>query len=309
MRASTHVGHNGEHVHAPTCVVFSRRSLRTTRRLVEAKLRGTPVIPRAEMLGALMRLQDGIAIAGTHGKTTTTSLLATVLRAAQLDPTVVIGGKLNVLGSGAALGTGRLLVAEADESDGSFLHLSPVISVITNVDREHLDHYGTFEAVKKRSGRSVPVLLRPGVRLLDHRIPDILPRIETRSDLRSLQHAYYGAQLAARGLLTLRSGSPRRAVGRFQVHMPAPNVLNALATSSWPTSGHLTTWRGALATFAGVQRRFTCSARPGASPWSTTTATTPAEIEAPLGRAGLYGAGRVAFNRIATRALITCSTS
>ena len=97
------------------------------------------------MLAELMRLKDGIAIAGSHGKTTTTSLVATVLREAGLDPTVIIGGKLNVLGSNAALGAGDLLVAEADESDGSFLHLSPVIAVITNIDAEHLDHYADHD--------------------------------------------------------------------------------------------------------------------------------------------------------------------
>src|SRR6185437_8053789 len=108
-----------------------------------------PVITRAEMLAELMRVKYGVAIAGSHGKTTTTSLVATVLRAAGLDPTVIIGGKLNLLGSGAALGKGKLLVAEADESDGSFLHLSPVISAITNIDPEHLDHYGTHAEVKR----------------------------------------------------------------------------------------------------------------------------------------------------------------
>src|SRR4029077_13390786 len=107
-------------------VVFSSAVARNNPELSEARQRGIPVIPRAEMLAELMRLQDGIAIAGSHGKTTTTSLVATVLRAAALDPTVIIGGKLNGLGSGATRGKGEFLVAEADESDGSFLHLSPV---------------------------------------------------------------------------------------------------------------------------------------------------------------------------------------
>ena len=107
-----------------------------------------PVIPRAEMLAELMRLKYGIAVAGTHGKTTTTSLVAAVLAQAHLDPTIIIGGKLNVLGSNARLGQGRYLVAEADESDGTFLLLSPTIVVVTNIDPEHLDFYGDMERVK-----------------------------------------------------------------------------------------------------------------------------------------------------------------
>ena len=116
--------------------------------LVEAPRAGVPVIPGAEMLGVLMPLKDGIAIAGSHGKTTTTSLVATVLRGAGLDPTVVIGGRLNALGSGAATGAGDLLVAEADESDGSFLKMKPTIAGVTNIDREHLDHYEDLAAIQ-----------------------------------------------------------------------------------------------------------------------------------------------------------------
>src|SRR5204863_8302324 len=106
-----------------------------------ARARGIPVIPRAETLAELMRMKYGIAVAGSHGKTTTTSLIATVLRAAGLDPTAVIGGKLPSLGSNARLGRGEYLVAEADESDGSFMKLTPTVAVVTNIDPEHLDHY------------------------------------------------------------------------------------------------------------------------------------------------------------------------
>ena len=108
-----------------------------------------PVIPRAEMLAELMRMKYGIAIAGTHGKTTTTSLIATVLAHAGLDPTMVVGGRLNSLGSNARLGTGEFLVAEADESDGSFLTLSPTIAIVTNIDPEHLDYYKDIGAAQK----------------------------------------------------------------------------------------------------------------------------------------------------------------
>ena len=109
------------------------------------------MIPRAEMLAELMRLKYAIAVAGTHGKTTTTSMIATVLAHGGLDPTAVIGGRLNAFGTNAKLGQGDLLVAEADESDGSFLKLTPTIAVVTNIDQEHLDHYGTWRRSSPRS--------------------------------------------------------------------------------------------------------------------------------------------------------------
>src|SRR6185295_1673897 len=113
----------------------------------EARRLGIPVIPRAEMLAELMRMKYGVAVAGSHGKTTTTSMIAAVLSEAGLDPTMVIGGKVRALGSNARLGQGSFLVAEADESDGSFLLLTPTLAVVTNIDPEHLDHYGTIERV------------------------------------------------------------------------------------------------------------------------------------------------------------------
>src|SRR2546426_12387700 len=125
-------------------VVVSSAVPPTNPEVVAAKARVIPVIPRAEMLAELMRLKYGVAIAGAHGKTTTTSLVANVLAEGGLDPTIVIGGKVNALGSHARLGRGDLLVAEADESDGSFMKLSPTVVVVTNLDREHLDHYGTM---------------------------------------------------------------------------------------------------------------------------------------------------------------------
>ena len=128
-------------------VVVSSAVRPTNPEVVAARSRGIPVIPRAEMLAELMRLKQGIAVAGAHGKTTTTSMVALLLDRAGLDPTAVIGGRLSAFGSNARLGQGSYLVAEADESDGSFLALSPVVAIVTNVDREHLDHYGSFEGV------------------------------------------------------------------------------------------------------------------------------------------------------------------
>ena len=136
--------------------------------MLTARAQHIPVIPRAEMLAELMRMKYGVAIAGTHGKTTTTSLVATVLAYGGLDPTVVIGGRLNSLGSNAKLGQGEYLVAEADESDGSFLLLSPTISVVTTVDAEHLDFYGDLEAIKRAF---TPVYQQRAVLWLQRHLP------------------------------------------------------------------------------------------------------------------------------------------
>jgi UDP-N-acetylmuramate--alanine ligase len=259
-------GHAPSHVEDADVVVFSSAIAPSNPELVEARKRGTPVIPRAEMLGELMRLQDGIAIAGSHGKTTTTSLVATVLRAAGLDPTVVIGGKLNVLGSGAARGQGKLLVAEADESDGSFLHLSPAISVITNIDPEHLDFYRDHDAIKEafvQFGNRVP-FYGLVVACLDHpHVQDILPRIEKRVVTYGLaaQADYCAREVEVKGLSTsfelYRRGEP---LGACKVGMPGEhNVLNALAALAVADELgiDLTAAREALASFAGVERRFT----------------------------------------------------
>ena len=144
-----HVGHDPAHVQGADVVVYSSAIQKDNPELLGALKAGIPCITRGEMLAELMRMKYAVAIAGSHGKTTTTSLVATVLRAAGLDPTVVVGGRMASLGSNARLGAGDLLVAEADESDGSFLKLSPTIAAITNVDPEHLDFYGTFEALQR----------------------------------------------------------------------------------------------------------------------------------------------------------------
>src|SRR5881397_3224838 len=143
------IGHQASNVGNAQVVVVSSAVPESNPEVVAAKANVIPVIPRAEMLAELMRLKYGIAIAGAHGKTTTTSMVAGVLAQAGLDPTIVIGGKVNALGSHARLGRGDLLVAEADESDGSFLRLSPAIVAVTNIDREHLDHYGSMERINE----------------------------------------------------------------------------------------------------------------------------------------------------------------
>ncbi len=147
LGAEIHIGHAAENVGAVNVVVKSSAVRDDNPEIVVAREQGIPVIPRAEMLAELMRLRTGIAIAGTHGKTSTTSLTAAIFDAAQLDPTVIIGGRINAYGANARLGQGKYLIAEADESDGSFLCLLPIINVVTNVDQDHLDHYGTQDAI------------------------------------------------------------------------------------------------------------------------------------------------------------------
>lgn len=142
-------GHDPSHIKGAHVVVVSSAVNPENPEIKEARRLKIPVIPRAEMLAELMRLKYGVAVAGSHGKTTTTSMIATVLATGGLDPTAVIGGKLNLFGGHSKLGQGNILVAEADESDGSFLKLSPTIAVVTNIDREHLDYYGDLEKIKK----------------------------------------------------------------------------------------------------------------------------------------------------------------
>jgi UDP-N-acetylmuramate--alanine ligase len=260
------VGHREDNVRGVDVVVYSSAILPDNPEIVEARALGIPVIGRAEMLAELMRVKYGVAIAGSHGKTTTTSLVATVLRNAGLDPTVVVGGKMAALGSNARLGAGDLLVAEADESDGSFLRLTPTIAVVTNIDAEHLDHYGTHENVKEafvQFAARVP-FYGLAVLCLDHpHVQDILPRIPRR-------HVTYGvspqADYSARGIQfrgletsfnAYRRGEP---LGGFTVRMPgAHNVLNCLATIAVADELEvpLDVTKQALSTFGGVARRFT----------------------------------------------------
>src|SRR4051812_7650367 len=141
-------GHRAENVTGASVVVVSSAVKPTNPEVLEARRLRIPVIPRAEMLGELMRGKTGIAVAGTHGKTTTTSMLATILTVAKLDPTLVIGGRVDSLGGNAKLGQGEYVVAEADESDGSFLHLPATFGVITNIDNDHLDHFGSLGAIE-----------------------------------------------------------------------------------------------------------------------------------------------------------------
>jgi len=175
--------HCAENVRNANVVVFSSAVRPDNVEVVEARKLQIPVIPRAEMLAELMRLKYGVAIAGSHGKTTTTSMVATVLVRGGYDPTVVIGGRLNAFGSTAKLGKGEFLVAEADESDGSFLKLSPTLAVVTNIDREHLDHYAGLAEIETAFTEFVNKVPFYGAAVLcldDPNVQAIIPRVERR---------------------------------------------------------------------------------------------------------------------------------
>src|SRR3954470_4427711 len=142
-----YMGHDAAHVCDADVVITSSAVKADNPEVAAARARGIPVIPRAEMLGELMRVKDGVGVAGSHGKTSTTTMVAAILAHAGLDPTAIIGGIAQAFGSNARLGEGEILVAEADESDGSFRHLIPMVAVVTNIAREHLDHFGTESAL------------------------------------------------------------------------------------------------------------------------------------------------------------------
>ncbi len=265
------VGHRAENVKGADVVVYSSAIRPDNPEIMRARALEIPIISRADMLAELMRVKYAVAIAGSHGKTTTTSLVATVLRAAGLDPTVVVGGKVNALGSNARLGAGDLFVAEADESDGSFLRLTPTIAVITNIDAEHLDHYGTHERVKDAFVAFANRIPFYGLSILclDHpHVQAILPRIERRHVTYgvSRQADYRVARQEFHGFET-RFTAYRKAdkLGEFTVRMPgAHNVLNAMAVIATADELEipLDVTRDAIAGFHGVQRRFTVVGQP-----------------------------------------------
>ena len=259
------IGHEAANVGAAQVVVVSSAVLPSNPEVVAAKAKAVPVIPRAEMLAELMRLKYGVAIAGAHGKTTTTSLVAHVLAEGGLDPTIVIGGKVNALGSHARLGRGELLVAEADESDGSFLKLSPAIVVVTNLDREHLDHYQTMERLYQAFLEFINKIPFYGLAVLcidDPQLAALLPsvtkRFQTYGLMQSADLQGFDIQLKDRAAeFSARLKGDQ--LGRFRVAIPGVhNVRNALAAIAIGLElgvpigqiGH------ALEGFSGVERRF-----------------------------------------------------
>src|SRR3989304_1175380 len=233
--------------------------------VLEAHRRKIPVIPRAEILAELMRMKYGIAIAGTHGKTTTTSMIATILGSRGMDPTIVIGGKLNSMGSNARLGKGEFLVAEADESDGSFLKLSPTIAVVTNIDREHMDHYKDMDEVKDTYLTFINNIPFYGCSILclDHpNIQGLIPKVTRRHITYGMaaQADFSAREVEIKGMKTLFDVWLKgKRMGRVAVHVPGEhNVYNALAAIAVAMELDIDfeDAKDSIAGFNGVERRF-----------------------------------------------------
>ncbi len=266
LGATIYEGHEAGHVAGATVVVTSSAVPGENPEVVEARAQKIPVIPRAEMLAELMRLKYGIAIAGMHGKTTTTSMVASVLAAGGLDPTVVVGGRVDALGSNARLGTTQYLVAEADESDRSFLKLSPILAVVTNLDREHMDCYKDMADVERAYLEfmdKVPFYGAVTACVDNALLAAVLPRVRRRvftygmaagADYR-LEFLAAGQGSFARFQVTTAGGP----LGPFELHVPGRhNVLNATAAVAIAHQLEVPAEKIAqgLHDFRGVDRRF-----------------------------------------------------
>jgi len=265
LGARVHVGHSPEHVHGADVVVVSSAVAPDNPEWVEARRMKIPVIPRAEMLAELMRMSYGVAVAGAHGKTTTTGMIAEVLARGGLDPTVIIGGRLGKLGSGAKLGKGEMMVAEADESDGSFLKMKPTIAVVTNIDREHLDHYRDLAAIREAFVAflsRVPFYGAAVVCADDSNVRQILPRLDRKvitygiegdADVSAAEISLSGFEAS---YLARRHGAR---LGRVRLQVPGRHsVCNSLAALAvgLELDVPFRTIAAALARFRGADRRF-----------------------------------------------------
>jgi len=262
--AGINIGHRAENIGDTEVVIVSTAIKQDNPEVAEAKARFIPVIPRAQMLAELMRMKYAVAIAGSHGKTTATSMTSVVLAKGGLDPTIIIGGRVDRFGSGARLGEGEFLIAEADESDGSFLKLYPTIAVVTNIDAEHLDYYCTFEKVKEAFVEFVNKTPFYGASILcldDPAVQEVIPRVEKRFWTYGIQST---ADVTAseinfdnfKSSFTVRLRGED--VGRLNIGMPGlHNIYNALAalTVGFELEMDTDNVLGALEGFAGIQRR------------------------------------------------------
>jgi UDP-N-acetylmuramate--alanine ligase len=258
------IGHKPEQVGNAHVVVTSSAVIPDNPEVVQAKKLKIPVIPRAEMLAELMRLKYAVTIAGTHGKTVTTSLVSMVLAEGGLDPTVVIGGRLKNIGSSAKLGKGEFIVAEADESDGSFLKLTPTIALLTNIDDDHLDHYKTLDNIKSTFTQFVNKVPFYGSIILcgeDENIKSIIPQITRKYYTYGIgkNYDFYAENIVYKGMYTefdlCFSG---KNLGRLKLHFPgAHNVINSLGAAAVgiELGVEFEKIRKALADFTGVSRR------------------------------------------------------
>ena len=264
------IGHEESHVEGAQVVVVSSAVPVTNPEVRAARAKVIPVIPRAEMLAELMRLKYGIAIAGAHGKTTTTSMVAAILAHAGLDPTFVVGGKVNALGTHARLGRSDLLIAEADESDGSFLRLFPSIAVVTNLDREHLDFYGSMERLQEAFLEFMNKVPFYGLAILcadDEWLRGLFPRVIKRYHTYGLNDYsgvltpdLYATDIQANDrAVEFRAHFRGRKLGPFRLMIPGiHNVSNSLAAIAVALELDVPVdlIRTGLAAFSGVERRF-----------------------------------------------------
>jgi UDP-N-acetylmuramate--alanine ligase len=267
LGAAIHIGHRAENVEGAKAIVVTSALDPGNPEVAEARRLQIPVIPRGELLAELMRLKFGIAIAGSHGKTTTTSMVAGILNAANLDPTVVVGGRVAGLqGSNARVGKSSILVVESDESDGSFLKLAPIVAVVTNVDREHLDHYATLADIQSAFTEFVNRVPFYGAAILcmeDKNIQQIFPAIRRRtitygrSAQVDLEIQEVALEPTGSNFLVRRRDSE---LGRFRLSVPGlHNVLNATAAIGVALEMDVPVpqIQDGLAAFTGVDRRFT----------------------------------------------------
>jgi UDP-N-acetylmuramate--alanine ligase len=260
--------------------------------VLEARRRHIPVIPRAEMLAELMRMKYGVAVAGSHGKTTTTSMVAAVLSAAGLDPTIVIGGRVHMFGTNAKMGQGDILVAEADESDGSFLMLSPVIAVVTNIDKEHMDFHQTMERLNESFLDFVNKIPFYGLAVLcidDANVHGLLPKVRKRFTTYGLSAQ---AEFAARDLTMSPAGVEftvlhhGEGLGVVKLRSPgkhsATNALAAVAVA-YELEIPFARIAEALGAFTGIHRRFEVKGEPRGILVIDDYGHHPAEIRATIG--------------------------
>ncbi|MEE9614316.1 MAG: UDP-N-acetylmuramate--L-alanine ligase [Thermodesulfobacteriota bacterium] len=265
LGAVIHRGHKKENVEGADCVVYSSAVGPDNPELKEAAQRQIPIIPRAEMLAELMKMKHGIAVAGTHGKTTTTSMIAAIMAHSGMDPTMVVGGKLNSIGTSARLGSGEFLVAEADESDGTFLKLAPTIAVVTSIDREHMDYYNDMSEIKASYLEFINKVPFYGcaVLCLDHpAIQELLPSVgrrfisyglSTQADVHAVGVEQKG------GKISFEVRAEARRLGSVVMGIPGEhNVQNALAAVAVARELDIgfDEIRAGLEGFAGVERRF-----------------------------------------------------
>jgi UDP-N-acetylmuramate--alanine ligase len=304
LGAVIYEGHRGENVAGAEVVVTSSAIAPDNPEIAEARRRRVPVIPRAEMLAELMRLKYGIAVAGMHGKTTTTSMVAAVLAGGGLDPTVVVGGRVDAMGSNARHGKSQYLVAEADESDRSFLKLSPIISVVTNIDREHMDCYRDMEDVERTFLEFMDRVPFYGTVVAcndDEALRAILPRAQrrvvtygTREDSNFLVSDVDCHSEAPGSRFRVRFGY--RDLGYFRLHVPGQhNVLNAAAAIAVGAGLEVEAERirTALAGFGGVDRRFQLKGEVDGVRVIDDYGHHPTEIRATLAAARQCGTGKV----------------